>query len=71
MESRKYLKTIFIISLIGVLFSGYLSYIEFTTKTCSLGGCTSLFGMPACVFGFAFYFIIMIISFAGMKKNEI
>lgn len=70
MEVKKPLKTILIISIIGALFSGYLSYIELASETCKLGGCTSLFGMPACVYGFVIYFIILIISLAGMRNEK-
>lgn len=70
MDIKKYFKTIFIVSLIGMLFSGYLSYLEITSKTCSLRGCTDFFEMPACVFGFVMYFVILIIALAGIKKNE-
>ena len=69
MDNKKYFKTIFIVSLIGVLFSGYLSYTELKLKTCSLGECTNLFGMPSCVFGFVIYFVIFVISYIGMKKD--
>jgi len=69
MDNKKYFKTIFIASLIGVLFSGYLSYVELTSKICSLGGCTNLFGMPACVFGFVLFLVMLVISFIGMKKD--
>lgn len=70
MEAKKYLKAIFIISLIGVLFSGYLSYIEITTETCKLeSSCSSFLMMPACVYGLVMYFIIMLISLIGIKKD--
>ena len=70
MEIKKPLKTIFIISFMGVLFSGYLSYSELISKTCNLGSCTSLLGMPVCIYGFVMYFLILIISWFGIKSGK-
>ncbi|MEK6859589.1 MAG: hypothetical protein AABX54_02130 [Nanoarchaeota archaeon] len=50
-----------VISIAGMLFSGYLSYGELIRKTCSLGGCSSLGGIPVCVYGFIMYLIVFII----------
>jgi ABC-type tungstate transport system substrate-binding protein len=69
MEQKKYFKTIFMISLIGVLFSGYLSYSELTSETCKLGTCSLMLGMPACVYGFIMYLLITIISWFGMRND--
>ena len=58
---------IMIISIIGVLFSGYLSYSELTTGNCPLGNCPGIFGIPACVYGLVMYLLVLILSYLGLK----
>lgn len=64
------LKIILIISIAGMLFSGYLSYNELIKQTCSFGGCSNLLGMPVCIYGFFMYLVIFIISLAGIKSKK-
>ncbi|MFA5125413.1 MAG: hypothetical protein WC462_00230 [archaeon] len=65
------LKIILGLSLAGMLFSGYLSYGELTAGTCPVsGGCSLLFGIPACVYGFVMYTAVMIISIIGLKQKK-
>jgi uncharacterized membrane protein len=66
---RKHLSllVIFIISIAGLLFSGYLSYQELIQKTCPLGGCSNLFGFPVCVYGFIMYLAIFLVSLFGLR----
>jgi len=65
------LKAILILSVAGMLFSGYLSYGELTSGTCPIGGgCTLLLGIPTCVYGFVMYTAIMIISIIGLKQKK-
>ena len=66
MKKRIALKVIFIISIIGILFSGYLSYMEVFAGSCELGECTSIFEVPACVYGFVMYLVIFVISLLGL-----
>jgi hypothetical protein len=71
MSKSNALKTILAISILGMLFSGFLSYGELFQKTCPLnGGCTSVLGFPACVYGFVMYLIVFCISLAGVKAKE-
>ncbi|MFA6383349.1 MAG: hypothetical protein WCX17_02910 [Parcubacteria group bacterium] len=71
MNKNKALKTILAISILGMLFSGYLSYGKLFQATCPLGGgCTSVLGAPACVYGFIMYLIVFCISLAGVKAKE-
>jgi len=72
MEKQTALKTLFWISLAGVLFSGYLSYTEIFQQVCALGGAcsTKIFTLPSCVYGFVMYFIGLIISILGIKSNK-
>ena len=54
-------KSIFILSLAGLIFSGYMSSVKLFTKTCALGeSCPYFLGYPACYFGFAMYIVIFI-----------
>lgn len=71
MKSKTSLKTILAISIAGILFSGYLSYTELFRKTCALGGtCASIGSVPACVYGFFMYLIVLIIAILGLKSSE-
>jgi len=69
------LKTIFIIALGGLAFSGYLSYGELFTGGCNLAGIKcgstfSLFSLPACVYGFIMYLAVTIISALGLGSKK-
>jgi hypothetical protein len=68
MNPKKALNIIFWISLVGLLFSGYLSITELGTLsagTCSAVGCQAILGLPTCLYGFMMYLIIFIISLLG------
>jgi len=69
------LKLILVISVAGILFSGFLSYKEFTTGTssCSIaaaGTICSIFGIPVCVYGLIMYILIFLISLLGLKSKK-
>ena len=76
MNPHRALVTIFIVSICGLLFSGYLSYFElFKTApgaSCpTVGPADSIFGYPACVYGFFMYMLVAIISLLGLlAKNN-
>ncbi len=56
-------KSILILSLVGLLFAGYLSGVKFFSGTCALGeGCPFFLGYPACYFGFAMYLLLTLFS---------
>lgn len=67
MKKELSLKIIVWISIAGMLFSGYLSYTELFKGACPLGGCSNILGIPACVYGFVMYLIVLIISILGLK----
>jgi hypothetical protein len=72
MSKNKALKIILAISVAGMLFSGYLSYGELFAGVCPLGGgCASVIGLPACVYGFIMYLIVFCISLAGLRAKEV
>lgn len=70
MKKEVSLKIIFWISILGLAFSGYLSYSELFNKVCALGSCTSVSGIPACVYGFFMYLIVFIISSLGLRSKN-
>ncbi|MBS3073647.1 hypothetical protein J4465_02535 [Candidatus Pacearchaeota archaeon] len=70
MKQKTSLWIIFWIALAGILFSGYLSFVELTTKTCPLGGCTNVLGFPACVYGLVMYCIVLIMAILGIKSKK-
>lgn len=70
MKPKLSLLIILIISIAGMLFSGYLSYGELFKKSCYLGGCSMVAGYPACVYGFVMYLIVFIIALLGLRKNN-
>src|SRR3989344_5447643 len=66
---------LFILSIMGLLFSGYLSGVKFFTSTCAFNeSCPYFFGYPACYFGFAMFLLITIFSFllmfSGVGKGK-
>lgn len=70
MNKNLALKLILGISLVGILFSGYLSYGELIKKTCPLEGCSYMLGFPVCVYGFIMYLTVLIISVLGIKSKK-
>lgn len=71
MKKKLALKSTLIISVAGLLFSGYLSYGELVNKVCPVGGgCTFVLGLPSCVYGFIMYLAVFIISLLGIKSKE-
>ncbi|MDD5133078.1 MAG: hypothetical protein PHD81_02890 [Candidatus Nanoarchaeia archaeon] len=69
MKKEKSLIIILVISIVGLLFSGYLSYSELFSGVCPLGGCPSIENIPACVYGFVMYLIVLVISLLGLKDK--
>lgn len=75
MKKETALKVIFVISIVGMLFSGYLSYTELFAGFCGasklgMGSCTNVFQIPACVYGLVMYLIIFIISIVGLNRKK-
>lgn len=56
-------KVLFIFSLAGVAFSGYLSGVKLFSKTCAFGEtCPFFLGYPACYYGFTLFLLLSILS---------
>ncbi len=70
MKKQTSLIIILVISIAGLLFSGYLSYSELFMKSCPIGGCSNLLGFPVCVYGFIMYLLVFIISIIGIKSRN-
>ena len=72
MKKQIALKTIFWVSLAGMLFSGYLSYFEIFQQFCGFGGVcsTKILTIPSCVYGFVVYLAIFVISIIGLKSKK-
>ena len=70
MEKDTSFKIIYWLSLLGILFSGYLSYSELVNKVCALGSCPIVAGIPACVYGFVMFVIIFVLSVVGFKAKK-
>lgn len=67
MKQKTALNIILYISLVGVLFSGTLSFFELAMSSCPLGGCSSLAGIPVCVYGLIMYIAIFVVALIGRK----
>lgn len=56
-------KTIFGLSIAGLLFAGYMSGVKLFSNTCAFGeSCPYFLGYPACYYGFVMYLILAILS---------
>lgn len=74
MSMRRALQWVFAISLFGVAFSGTLSYREVfgaSAAACPAPGAPgTVFGYPACVYGFFMYLVLAAISGAGLWSGR-
>ncbi|MFA6100217.1 MAG: hypothetical protein WC750_05110 [Patescibacteria group bacterium] len=71
MTKKLALKIILILAIAGMLFSGYLSYGELVQRACPLAGaCTTVAGVPACVYGFIMYLAVLIVSALGLRAKN-
>jgi len=66
MKAVTYFKITTILSLGGVLFSGYLSAAKFLTKSCAFNECPYFLGYPACYFGFGMFLSMFAASLFGL-----
>jgi uncharacterized membrane protein len=67
------LLVIMVISVIGVLFSGFLSYRELFAGSCNLGfvSCGATVGsIPACIYGLLMYSLVLIVSVLGYRSKK-
>ena len=69
---KRALQLILVFALAGLIFSGTLTYREVfagATKCPSPGAPGTIFGYPACVYGFFMYLAITIIAIAGLRAG--
>jgi len=70
-ESKKPKLYLFLISLAGTLFAGYLTGTKLISGVCALNEtCPVLFGQPACLFGFLIYLTLLILSIFILFLNK-
>ncbi|HTR20198.1 MAG TPA: hypothetical protein VMH88_05020 [Gemmatimonadales bacterium] len=73
MTMRRALQAILAIGLFGLIFSGTLTYQELfghAGGTCpSPGAPGTVFGYPACVYGFFMYLVIDTVAFLGLRAK--
>jgi hypothetical protein len=71
MNKDKKIVSLFVLSILGFWFSGYLSGIKFFSETCAFGeSCPYFLGYPACYFGFIMFTLLLMLSF-GLTYNKI
>lgn len=73
MNVKLAIKIIFVISLVGFIFSGTLSYLELFggAKSCPAPGAAgTILGYPACVYGFFMYLLMLIVSTLALFGNK-
>lgn len=72
MTERTTLKVLFALALLGVAFSGTLSYQELfgsTAISCpAIGAPGTILGYPACVYGFGMFVLLSIIAGVGLGR---
>ena len=77
MSAKRALRAVLAIAVLGIAFSGVLTYRELWGggggASCSLaagGGCTSLLGLPVCVYGLIMYLAIATLSALGLRGER-
>jgi uncharacterized membrane protein len=73
MTKKGALKTIVVVAIIGVLFSGFLSYRELFMDSCDLSfvSCgANVAGLPACVYGLVMYLGVLVVSILGLRAKK-
>lgn len=72
MNVKNAMRVITVLAFAGMLFSGYLTYGEFTTSgglSCTVTS-AHILGLPVCVYGLAMYFLIFIVAILGMRSAK-
>ena len=74
MTKQRALLTILAVAVFGLVFSGVLTYRELSgsgAATCpSPGAPGTVFGYPACVYGFFMYLLITGVAVAGVRARD-
>jgi uncharacterized membrane protein len=71
---KRALQIVLAVAVIGLAFSGYLSYEELFAAApvvCPSPGRTgTVLGYPACVYGFFMYLAIVVVAALGLRKKK-
>lgn len=60
---KHFIVTLLVLTLAGLIFSGYLSGVKLFSGACALGeSCPYFLGYPACFYGFAMYLVMFIVT---------
>jgi hypothetical protein len=74
MPMKRALQVILAISLVGVLFSGTLTYREVCgtgTQGCTVaGGPGTILGLPVCVYGLVMYLLVTAVAAFSLARSE-
>ncbi|MGE5625717.1 MAG: hypothetical protein ACM3ZT_09245 [Bacillota bacterium] len=73
MDMKRALQVIFVIGLAGAVFSGTLTYREFSTQAAActpVGQPGTLFGYPPCVYGLIMYSAVVFIAGWGLASKR-
>lgn len=73
MTTRRALQAILTVAVIGLVFSGVLTYREVfagAARCPSPGAPGTVFGYPACVYGFVMYLLITGLALAGLRAKS-
>src|SRR3989304_6589461 len=72
MSLKAYLNTTLVLTLGGVLFSGYLSFYKLLTGNCALNEpCPFFLGYPACWYGFAMFCVMFLVVLVARVQNTV
>lgn len=69
MKNKK-LTAIVVLAVLGLLFSGYLSFVELFGSRLSCPAISSVLGVPVCVVGFVFYAAILVLAILMWSKQR-
>jgi len=69
MKPKTYLSTMFVLTLAGVLFSGYLGVQKLFTGVCAFNeSCPYFWGYPACWYGFGLFLLMFVMVIIAQRK---
>lgn len=68
---KKALLIAIIFSLIGMAFSGFLTFERYFSGTCALTeGCSLFLGYPSCIYGFALFLLAFVLALVAIRNNR-
>jgi len=58
------------LSFAGALFSGYMGYKEIFGNLCNMYVCSTIAGLPVCVYGFVMFVTLLISAICGLRADK-